>query len=237
VIGNKGNLIVGLINNIPVVCMQGRFHTFEGYSSAFCCIPIKLFKVLGIRTVVLTCKASAINQSYQVGDIMLIKDHLAPLLWTLNNPLVGHNDERFGPRFPAINRTYTRSLRTLFHEVANESGVPLREGIFSLLGGPNHQTATEMKGLQKLGTDVIGASTANEAIVASYCGLDVLGLALIEHKLSTDSDSHVEVEENTEVTERQAHVLNDLIVSFVDMHNKSMCDVNNNYGATNLNLV
>ncbi len=220
--------MVGLLSGIPVVCMQGRFHTFEGYSSAFCCIPMKMFKLMGIKTVILTCKANAINESFQVGDIMIIKDHLAPLLWTLNNPLVGHNDERFGPRFPAINRIYTRSLRELFHKVADESGVPLRDGVFSLLGGPNHQTATEMLGLQKLGTDVIGASTANEAIVAGYCGLKVLGLALIENRLSVEHDSQFEIETNTEVVNSQAHVMINLIVSFLDKYSKLMSDLNNN---------
>jgi purine-nucleoside phosphorylase len=209
--------------------MQGRFHSFEGYSSAFCCIPIKLFKVLGVKTVVLTCKASAVNETYQIGDIMIIKDHLAPLLWTLNNPLVGHNDERFGPRFPAVNRIYTRSLREQFREVVAETNVSgVKEGVFSLLGGPNHQTATEMQGLKMLGTDVIGASTANEAIVAGYCGLSVLALALVENKLCVDLDSLVETEENADAVEESAVKLKELIVAFVGKYSQSAVDLNNN---------
>jgi purine-nucleoside phosphorylase len=100
VVGHKGNLVFGLLNKVPVVCMQGRFHAYEGYSTALCTMPMKVFKLMGIETVILTCAAGGINTSFEVGDIMVIKDHIAPLLWTLQNPLVGHNDERFGPRFP-----------------------------------------------------------------------------------------------------------------------------------------
>ena len=88
-VGHKGNLVFGYLNEIPVVCMQGRFHAYEGYSAALCTMPIKVFKLMGIETVILTCAAGGINQSYEVGDIMLIKDHVSPMLWTLQSPLIG----------------------------------------------------------------------------------------------------------------------------------------------------
>lgn len=93
--------MVGLLKSVPVICMQGRFHAYEGYSNALCAMPIKMFKLMGVETVVVTNAAGGLNPSFEVGDVMLIKDHIAPLLWTLQNPLIGPNDERFGPRFPS----------------------------------------------------------------------------------------------------------------------------------------
>ncbi len=114
--------------------MQGRFHAYEGYSNALCTMPMKVFKLLGVESVILTCAAGGINESFEVGDIMLIKDHIAPLLWTLQNPLVGQNDERFGPRFPAANRIYTKSYRDVFAKIAEEKKIDIKHGVYSSLG-------------------------------------------------------------------------------------------------------
>ena len=231
-VGHKGNLIFGLLNNVPVVCMQGRFHAYEGYSNALCTMPMKVFKLMGVETVILTCAAGGINRSYEVGDIMMIKDHIAPLLWTLQNPLVGHNDERFGPRFPAVNRIYTRELRSLFKEIAGEKQVELKEGVYSSLGGPCYETVSELRGLLSLGADSVGMSTAHEALVASYCGLNVLAIALITNKavLDYDSDFYPNHEEVIETANLKAKVLEDLVSEFVRRHGKAsaVVDTNNN---------
>jgi len=97
-------------------------------------MPMKVFKLLGVESVILTCAAGGINEKFEVGDIMLIKDHIAPLLWTLQNPLVGHNDERFGPRFPAANRIYTKNLRDLFAKISEEKKIDIKHGVYSSLG-------------------------------------------------------------------------------------------------------
>lgn len=217
VAGHKGNLIFGTLNNAQVVCMQGRFHTYEGYSVSLCTMPMKMFKLMGVESVLLTCAAGGINRSFDVGDIMVINDHIAPLLWTLQNPLVGHNDERFGPRFPAANKIYTKELRNIFHEVAKEKNVALKNGIHSSLGGPNYETVSELRCLQGLGADSAGMSTTHEALVASYCGLKVLALALITNKavLEYDSDefpNHLEV---LEIAKLRAKVVEDLVTGFV----------------------
>ena len=164
VIGHKGNLIFGLINNVEIVCMQGRFHAYEGYSLALCTMPIKVFKIMGIETVILTCAAGSINPTLEVGDIMLIKDHVSPSLWTLQSPLIGYNDERFGPRFPASNRIYTKSLRDIFKQVSFDLNEPIKEGIYSSTGGPAYETVTELRGLGMLGADCAGMSTAHEVL-------------------------------------------------------------------------
>ncbi len=197
--------------------MQGRFHTYEGYSVSLCTMPIKLFKLLGVESVILTCAAGGINRSFEVGDIMLIKDHIAPLLWTLQNPLVGHNDERFGPRFPATNRIYTKSHRDLFDKVASEQNVPIKSGIHSSFGGPNYETVSELRCLAALGADSAGMSTTHEALVASYCGLKILAIALITNKAVLEYDSeefpnHLEV---LEIAEKRAKVVESLVVDFV----------------------
>ena len=215
--GHKGNLIFGLLNKVPVVCMQGRFHAYEGYSNALCTMPMKVFKLLGVETVVLTCAAGGINVDFEVGDIMVIKDHIAPLLWTLQNPLVGHNDERFGPRFPAANRIYTKQLRDVFQKVADQQNIPIKSGVYSSLGGPCYETVSELRGLAQLGADSVGMSTAHEALVASYCGLKVLAVALITNKAVLDYDSeefpnHVEV---IEIANKRAKDIESLIIQFI----------------------
>lgn len=217
VVGHKGNLIFGLLNKIPVVCMQGRFHAYEGYSNALCTMPMKVFKLLGIESVILTCAAGGINESYDVGDIMLIKDHIAPLLWTLQNPLVGHNDDRFGPRFPAANRIYTKSYRDVFHKIADDLTIPIKTGVYSSLGGPCYETVSELRGLSQLGADSVGMSTAHEALVASYCGLKVLAIALITNKavLEYDSEDFPNHSEVIEIANKRAIDIETLIIEFI----------------------
>jgi purine-nucleoside phosphorylase len=164
--GHKGNLIFGSLDGVDVVCMQGRFHTYEGYASSLCTLPIKVFKLLGVKCVLLTCAAGGINESFEVGDIMMIKDHLAIPLWSLINPLVGHNDENFGPRFPPSNSLYKRSLRDLFRQVADELNIKVKEGVYAATGGPSYETVTEIRALKMLGADAVGMSVTHEAVVA-----------------------------------------------------------------------
>lgn len=217
VVGHKGNLIFGLLNKVPVVCMQGRFHAYEGYSNALCTMPMKVFKLLGIESVILTCAAGGINESYDVGDIMLVKDHIAPLLWTLQNPLVGHNDDRFGPRFPAANRIYTKSYRDVFNKIAEDMSIPIKAGVYSSLGGPCYETVSELRGLAQLGADSVGMSTAHEALVASYCGLKVLAVALITNKavLEYDSEDFPNHSEVIEIANKRAIDIETLIIEFI----------------------
>lgn len=216
-VGHKGNLIFGLLNKVPVVCMQGRFHAYEGYSNALCTMPMKVFKLLGVESVILTCAAGGINPDYDVGDIMVVKDHIAPLLWTLQNPLVGQNDERFGPRFPAANRIYTKSYRDTFNKIADERKINLKNGVYSSLGGPCYETVSELRGLSQLGADSVGMSTAHEALVASYCGLKVLAVALITNKavLEYDSEDYPNHKEVIEIANKRAVDIEGLIIEFI----------------------
>ena len=149
-------MIFGHISNMPVVCMQGRFHPFEGYSLALCCLPIKIFKLLGCKLLFVTNAAGGLNRNYQVGDLMCIKDHLSLPLLTLQHPLVGPNDERFGPRFPPIDRIYGKHERQLLIECAKEIDVVMREGVYSAIGGPSYETVSDSRFLLNSGADCVG---------------------------------------------------------------------------------
>ncbi len=159
--GHHGNLIFGRISNRPVVCMQGRFHPFEGYSLALCCMPVKLFKLLGCRLLFVTNAAGGLNKSYQVGDLKVIKDHFSLPLLALQHPLMGPNDERFGPRFPPIDKIYSKPERRLLAECGRELGLVMREGVYSVIGGPSYETHTDCRFLLNAGADSVGNSKRN----------------------------------------------------------------------------
>lgn len=154
--GHSGNLIFGRISNCEVVCMQGRFHPFEGYSNALCCMPIKIFKLLGCQLLFVTNAAGALNRSYQVGDLMVLKDHLSLPLLALQHPLVGPNDTRFGPRFPPVDRVYPAAERELLIKCAEELNLKVREGVYSSIGGPSYETISDARFLLNAGADCVG---------------------------------------------------------------------------------
>ena len=137
----------------------------------------------------------------------------------MQNPLVGHNDDRFGPRFPAANKIYTKNLRQKFEQAAKTKNMEIKHGVYSSLGGPCYETVSELRGLLMLGSDAVGMSTAHEALVASYCGIDVLGLCLITNKsiIEYDSDDIPNHEEVLETANRRAHDLEDLVHEFVSL--------------------
>jgi purine-nucleoside phosphorylase len=136
--------------------MQGRFHPYEGYSQALCSMPIKIFKLLGCKMVVLTNAAGGLNESYRVGDFMLIKDHVSLPLVSLCNPLIGPNDERFGPRFLPVNNIYNKPLRDMFKQTATELSIQVHEGVYGTIGGPTYETVTDGHFCKLIGMDVVG---------------------------------------------------------------------------------
>jgi len=196
--GHSGNLIFGELNGASVVCMQGRLHPFEGYSVALCAMPVKIFKLLGVKTVIITNAAGGINTGYKTGDLMLLKDHVSLPILSLEHPLVGQNDPRFGPRFFPINHIYNKKLRDLFKDVAKDCNIPIQEGIYSNIGGPTYETVSDLKLLKLMNVDAVGMSTIHEAIVAGYCGMKVLALSVITDMVDYDFDAeytadHIEI--------------------------------------------
>src|SRR5215813_8199039 len=190
--GHAGRLVVGAVEGVPVIAMQGRVHYYEGYSLEEVTFPVRTFKLLGIKTLILTNAAGGINVELQQGALMVLSDHLN-LMGA--NPLRGPNDERFGPRFPDMSAVYSPELQELVVEEAREIGVEVRRGIYGALAGPSYETPAEIVLLRNLGADAVGMSTVPEAIVARHMGLEVLGISCITNMAAGISDEPISHEE------------------------------------------
>ncbi|KAJ5628379.1 purine nucleoside phosphorylase [Penicillium lividum] len=185
VAGHAGKLVFGLLGQkIPAVFMVGRAHYYEGNSMDQVTFPIRVFKLLGVNTVVLTNAAGGLNQDYSVGDIMLLNDHIFLAGLAGVHPLRGANIEEFGVRFPPLSDAYDLDLRRHVHQVWKEI-IPsqttrkLHEGVYAFVGGPTYETRAESRMLRMLGADVVGMSTVPEIVVARHCGLRVLAFTLV----------------------------------------------------------
>ncbi|XP_077598233.1 purine nucleoside phosphorylase-like isoform X2 [Stigmatopora nigra] len=217
--GHAGRLVFGTLRGRSCVCMQGRFHLYEGYSVQKVTLPMRIFKLLGVDTVILTNAAGALNQDFKVGDIMILKDHINLPGLSGNHPLVGLNDERFGVRFPCMSDAYERELQQLALDVGQELGFGdfLKEGVYSVLGGPSFETVAESRMLAKLGADAVGMSTVHEVTVARHCGMRVFALSLITNRAVMDYDSPEKAnhEEVLVVAKQRAEQVERLICTMV----------------------
>ncbi|XP_010085219.1 PREDICTED: purine nucleoside phosphorylase, partial [Pterocles gutturalis] len=215
VAGHVGRLVFGELNGQPCVCMQGRFHYYEGYSASAVTFPIRVFFLLGVEILIVTNAAGGLNPHFQVGDIMFIRDHISMFGLGGQNPLRGPNDERFGVRFPCMSDAYDQDLRSLAMESVQELGFQsfAREGVYCLLGGPCYETIAECRVLQALGADAVGMSTVPEVIVARHCGLRVLGISLITNKavMSYSSQEKTNHEEVLRISVVRAEALQKLV--------------------------
>jgi purine-nucleoside phosphorylase len=192
VAGHAGRLVIGKLAGVTVCAMQGRFHYYEGYAMQAVTLPIRVMQRLGIQTLILTNAAGGLNPAFHVGDIMLIEDHINFVGMAGVNPLRGPNLEEFGPRFPAVNRTYTLRLRQLTEKVAAGQGLPLQHGVYAVLSGPNFESPAEVRMLQSWGIDAVGMSTVPEALIAHHAGMDVLALSTITNVAVAEMDAGVE---------------------------------------------
>ena len=190
--GHAGRLVIGKIDSVPVLAMQGRVHYYEGYSLEEVTFAIRTFGLLGVKTVVLTNAAGGINVQLSQGALMVISDHLN-LMGV--NPLRGPNDERFGPRFPDMSTVYSPQLQEIVVDEARAIGVEVRRGIYGALSGPSYETPSEIHLLRNLGADAVGMSTVPEAIVARHMGLEVLGISCITNMAAGIGDNPINHEE------------------------------------------
>jgi len=190
--GHAGRLVIGKVDSIPVVAMQGRVHYYEGYSLEEVTFPVRVFNLLGIKTLVLTNAAGGINVQLTQGALMMISDHVN-LMGV--NPLRGPNDERFGPRFPDMSAVYSPELQELVIEEARAINVEVRRGVYGALSGPSYETPAEIHMLRNLGADAVGMSTVPEAIVARHMGIEVLGISCITNMAAGISDAPINHEE------------------------------------------
>jgi purine-nucleoside phosphorylase len=174
--GHAGRLLLGNLDGVPVVCLQGRLHLYEGNSERLVVEPVLLMGRLGARTIALTNAAGGVNASYPAGTLMLVSDHLN---LTGRNPLIGPNDDRLGPRFPDMVDAWSPKLRALMRQAAVDVGVNLEEGVYAGLTGPTYETPAEVRMLRALGADSVGMSTVLEAIAARWAGLELVGVSLV----------------------------------------------------------
>lgn len=176
VIGHEGRLVVGRRGGKLVAALSGRCHTYEGHDLRTVTFAVRVLGVLGVKTLILTNAAGGINTGFSEGALMVIDDHINLLG---NNPLVGANDERFGPRFPDMTEVYSRRLRAIADEAGRELGLTLPHGVYVSLLGPSYETPAEIRFLRTIGADAVGMSTVPEAIAARHMGLEVLGISCI----------------------------------------------------------
>ena len=174
--GHAGRLVIGKVDNVPVLAMQGRVHYYEGYSLEEVTFPIRAFGLLGIKTLILTNAAGGINVQLTQGALMMITDHVN-LMGV--NPLAGPNDERLGPRFPDMSIAYDRDLRAKAAWAATKLNLTLHEGVYVAMPGPSYETPAEIKFLRTIGADAVGMSTVPEVIAARHLGMKVLGISFI----------------------------------------------------------
>ena len=176
--GHKGNLICGKLGKKQVLAMQGRFHYYEGYSMQQVTFPIRVMKLLGIKNLLVSNAAGGINNTFKVGDMMIIRDHIN----MMPNPLIGPNNELFGTRFPDMTRAYDRDFIRLVEEIADSLQIRLKKGVYVGLTGPSFETPAEYAFYGKVGGDAIGMSTVPEVIVARHAGIRVFGMSVITNE-------------------------------------------------------
>lgn len=176
VMGHGSNLIFGTLEGKNVVAMQGRFHYYEGYTMQEITFPIRVMKALGVQSLFLSNAAGGMNPDFEVGDIMLIVDHIN---FMGTNPLIGPNHDELGPRFPDMSEPYSKKFINLAKQCANNLNIPIKEGVYVAVTGPNFETPAEYKFFRIIGGDAVGMSTVPEVIVAAHSGLPVFGVSII----------------------------------------------------------
>ena len=189
---HAGKLVFGRIAGHRVVCMSGRFHSYEGYDFEQLVIPVRVFKLLGARVTILTNAAGAVNTAYRPGDIMIVSDHIK---LTGASPLRGKNVDEFGPRFFDVTRMYTPELRALAMKCAEGSGLNVHEGVYFFFTGPQYETPAEIHAARVLGADAVGMSTVTEALTAAHCGLPLLCLSVMTNMAAGVLDQPLTSEE------------------------------------------
>ncbi|MBA3345139.1 MAG: purine-nucleoside phosphorylase [Gemmatimonadales bacterium] len=210
---HAGKLLVGRLGGRPVVAMQGRFHRYEGYDLQQVTFPVRVMSALGARTLVVSNACGGMNPLWAPGDLVLLSDHINLLG---DNPLVGANDERLGPRFPDMSAPYDPVLRRLAHAVALELGIVLREGVYAAVPGPNLETRAEYRMLRAIGADVVGMSTVPEVIVAVHQGMRTVGISIITDQCLPDALEPADIGRIIETAGRAEPQLTRLIEALVE---------------------
>jgi purine-nucleoside phosphorylase len=204
-IGHAGQLVIGRVGDIPVVGMQGRVHLYEGYNAKQVAFPIRAFHRAGIKAVIVTNAAGGINLSYSQGALVTLRDHINH---QIANPLIGPNDDRFGPRFPDMTHAYDAEFRRFVAEEGRRLKLNLHEGVYLALQGPNYETPAEIHAFRALGADLVGMSTVPEVLAARHSNIRVLGISCVTNMAAGVTGETLTAEE---VFETAARVKSDFI--------------------------
>ncbi len=212
VMGHKGQLVIGELEKKTVVCMQGRFHLYEGYDVKDVTYPIRIMQELGIEKLLVTNASGGINRDFSPGDLMVIEDHIN-LMGT--NPLIGKNDDKFGIRFPDMSEAYSKKLRKLAHKTALALGMKTKKGVYAGLLGPSYETPAEIRFLDVIGADAVGMSTVPEVIAANHGDMEVLGISCITNMAAGVLDKKLSHEEVFETAEKTKEVFIKLVKKII----------------------
>ncbi len=199
--GHAGKFIFGYIDEIPVVCMKGRVHYYEGYPISDVVLPVRLMKLMGAGILFLTNAAGGINNDFRAGDLMMIKDHISLFA---PNPLIGPNIEELGVRFPDMSAVYTPELQEMIKAAADENGIPIQEGSYVQVTGPSFESPAEVRMLRTLGGDAVGMSTVVEAIAARHMGMKICGISCICNMAAGITEKALTHEEVQEAADKAA---------------------------------
>lgn len=212
VTGHKGRFVFGYVGEVPVVIMQGRVHYYEGYPMSDVVLPTRLMGLLGIKKLVLTNAAGGINTGFHPGDFMMITDHITT---GIPSPFIGKNLDELGARFPDMSEVYSRRLQQVIRNAAKECGIPLQEGVYVQLTGPNYETPAEIRMCRIWGGDAVGMSTACEAMAARHMGLEVCGISCITNLAAGMSQEQLNHKEVQETADRVAVSFEKLITKII----------------------
>jgi len=210
--GHRGRFVFGYIKDVPVVAMQGRVHYYEGYSMNDVVLPIRLMGLLGAETLFLTNAVGGINPSFTAGDFMLITDHI---LYNVPSPLLGKNIEELGTRFPDMSEIYKKCLCEKIKAAAKSKNIQLREGVYIQFTGPSFETPAEIRASAALGADVVGMSTACEAIAANHMGMNVCGISCVANLAAGISKTPLTHDEVQEMADKAAPKFKELVTESI----------------------
>lgn len=196
---HAGKFIFGTLCGKKIMCMSGRFHFYEGYDYQDLVAPVRVMKLMGVKRLIVTNAAGAVNESYRPGDLMMIKDHIK---MTGASPLCGPNDEAFGPRFFDMTDAYSKEMRSVARECAKRHEIKVHEGVYFFFTGPQFETPAEVRAARILGGDAVGMSTVTEVLTAAHCGIPVLGFSMISNMGAGILDQPLSGEEVTEIAQK-----------------------------------
>ena len=211
VIGHTGALVVGTVEGVPVAALKGRVHFYEGRSLADVVFPVRVLGRLGVRTLLLTNAAGAINPDFKAGELMILRDHIN----LLGNPLMGPNEEELGPRFPDMSTTYDPELREIAARACRAAGVTVHEGVYIAMTGPSYETPAEIRMARALGADAVGMSTVPEVIAARHMGMRVLTLSCLTNMAAGVTERPLDHADVLVVAERLRSTLLDVLTRVV----------------------